>query len=225
MSIPYGTAWDNTIAVALPYGARTMQGAAAGSIGVCIPFVIFMCVMFQFMYAEHFVKQVSYSFPKRPPSTACVFVNIMLPFQGSARCGQRPVFNTRRSNSDWPAQYCHPQPRRVHRSALQVPKATQHVFPQCPHRLPCDTSESRAKTPCSWRRSWCQTSHDRHSALVGRGTISRAGAAALRRTCGSASTWPYIAARAPARRTSTPSPAATTSWRRRRSTSPSARGA
>ena len=67
MSIPYGTAWDNTIAVALPYGARTMQGAAAGSIGVCIPFVIFMCVMFQFMYAEHFVKQVSYSFPKRPP--------------------------------------------------------------------------------------------------------------------------------------------------------------
>ena len=82
MSIPYGTAWDNTIAVALPYGARTMQGAAAGSIGVCIPFVIFMCVMFQFMYAEHFAKQVSHSFPKCLSSTARVFVNIMLPFSG-----------------------------------------------------------------------------------------------------------------------------------------------
>ena len=129
MSIPYGTAWDNTIAVALPYGARTMQGAAAGSIGVCIPFVIFMCVMFQFMYAEHFVKQVSYSFPKRPPpSTARVFVNIMLPFQGSARCRQRPVFNTRRSNGDWAAQYWHHPPSRPHRSA-QVPEATQRVFP------------------------------------------------------------------------------------------------
>ena len=82
MSIPYGTAWDNTIAVALPYGARTMQGAAAGSIGVCIPFVIFMCVMFQFMYAEHFAKQVSRSFPKCLSSTARVFVNIMLLLSG-----------------------------------------------------------------------------------------------------------------------------------------------
>ena len=50
--------WDNAVAVVLPYGSKTMQGVAAGSVGVCIPFVIFMFAMFHFLYTEHFSKQV-----------------------------------------------------------------------------------------------------------------------------------------------------------------------
>ena len=53
MSLAYDT-WSNAIAVVLPYGPKTMQGAAAGSVGVCVPFVIFLLAMFRFMYEEHF---------------------------------------------------------------------------------------------------------------------------------------------------------------------------
>jgi hypothetical protein len=62
----YGS-WDNAVAVVLPYGSRTMQGVVAGSVGVCIPFVIFMFAMFHFLYTEHFSKQVHYGGePRRP---------------------------------------------------------------------------------------------------------------------------------------------------------------
>ena len=51
--------WDNSIPVVLPYGERTMDGVISASMGVCVPFTLFILFVFNFLYNKHFKASFS----------------------------------------------------------------------------------------------------------------------------------------------------------------------